>query len=208
MQATFTAQQTAEISRMPYPTLTFLRARGLVRPSVRIGGNRGAANLYGFQDLVALRALAELRAAPSTFDSLQPVIDFLAGAQAHALVEATEKAATVESQQPSACMLVVTASGHPSLENDMTLLRLTEKYGPVLHVVDLRRLVKAVLVEASELRLLRVHVEPGPSGRVPRAKNRKKPPEVNHKKREKESRVVSREEPARPAGNKKKARPT
>jgi hypothetical protein len=164
MQATFTAKQAAELSGLPYPTLSFLRARGIVTPSVRVGGNKGAANVYSFADLVALRSLCELRATPATFDALSSVAKFWKEERARALIVAAERTAG----SPSAQILVITSTGRIALEADATVLALARKYeSSVLHIVDVARLVMGVLVDATQHRLMRLHREPGASGREP-----------------------------------------
>jgi DNA-binding transcriptional MerR regulator len=169
VQATFTSKQAAELCGLPYPTLGFLRARGLLTPSIRVGGNKGAANVYSFEDIVALRCLSALRAVPSTFQAMKGVIAFWTDPEARALIAASEKAVSAKKPLPRRRVLVVTATGKVALAGNKTVNDLVEKHeSAVLHIVDVSRLVDEVLVEASELRLLRLHVEPGPNGRLPR----------------------------------------
>ena len=168
MQATFTAKQAAELSGLPYPTLGFLRARGIVTPSVRVGGNRGAANVYSFADVVALCTLTQLRATPARFETMSEVARFWTTEKARTVVEAAERAASA-GVPPPAQILIITGTGAVELDTDATVLALAQKYeSPVLHIVDLARLVSAVLIEATEHRMRRLHREPGPSGREPR----------------------------------------
>jgi DNA-binding transcriptional MerR regulator len=70
-QPAFTLPQLAEIAEVEYRTLHTWVARGLLRPSLRRSAGTGTPNLFGAQDAVAARVLADLRRAGLSMDVLE-----------------------------------------------------------------------------------------------------------------------------------------
>jgi DNA-binding transcriptional MerR regulator len=65
------------LTGLSYRRLDYLARKGYVRPSLAEAHGSGTRRVYSFEDLVALRTLAELRGAGVSLDALRTVVTFL-----------------------------------------------------------------------------------------------------------------------------------
>ena len=84
----FTLPQLAEIAEVEYRTLHTWVKRGLLAPGVRESAGTGTPNLFGREDAVAARVLADLRRAGLSMGALE-----LAGEALRAHREVTQRPA-------------------------------------------------------------------------------------------------------------------
>ncbi|MGH2721322.1 MAG: MerR family transcriptional regulator, partial [Actinomycetota bacterium] len=66
-----------KLTGLSYRQLDYLARKGFLRPSLAAGSGSGSRRLYSFEDLVALRTIAKLRAAGVSLGALKSVIAFL-----------------------------------------------------------------------------------------------------------------------------------
>jgi DNA-binding transcriptional MerR regulator len=150
----YTTAEAAELGGVAYPTLGYLNAKDILKPSIRVSGHQGAANLYSFADIVALRSISALRKVPAALGTLRGVVDFWKSADGLAVVAGGAPGK----------MLVVSPEGAAKLEEGKDLLALTSKHR-VLHLVDAEALVEDLIVGAAEA--LHEDREPKRRGRPP-----------------------------------------
>jgi DNA-binding transcriptional MerR regulator len=138
---TYTMAEAAELGGVAYPTVAYLAAKNIVRPSIKVGGHQGAANVYSFTDVLALRSISELRRVPAALATMSAVAAFWSTKQGK------ELAAT----RARGKVLVVTPAGKTVLRDDASVLKLTRDHGSnVLHVINAGGLVEDVHVNATE----------------------------------------------------------
>jgi DNA-binding transcriptional MerR regulator len=158
----YTTAEAAELGGLAYPTLGYLSAKNILKPSVKLSGHQGAANAYSFADLLALRSISEIRKVPASLGTLNAVAVFWQSEEGLALADT----------RALGKVLVVTPDGRAKLENDSSVLELTAKYETnVLHVINAGGLVSDVHVEATSQHI----IEPSP-------KRRGRPPGPRHRK--------------------------
>ena len=155
---TYTMAEAAELGGVAYPTVAYLAAKNIVRPSIKVGGHQGAANVYSFTDVVALRSISELRRVPAALATMSAVAAFWSTKQGK------ELAAT----RARGKVLVVTPQGKAVLRDDASVLQLTRDHkSNVLHVINAGGLVEDVHVNATESHF---------AGRGPRRRGRPRGP--------------------------------
>jgi hypothetical protein len=158
----YTTAEAAELGGVAYPTLGYLNAKNILKPSVKLGGHQGAANAYSFADLLALRSISEIRKVPASLGTLSAVAAFWQSEEGLALADT----------RALGKVLVVAPDGRAKLEDDASVLELTAAYKTnVLHVIDAGGLVSDVHAEATS----QLINEPSPKrrGRPPGPKHRK-----------------------------------
>jgi DNA-binding transcriptional MerR regulator len=141
----YTTAEAAELGGIAYPTLGYLNAKGILKPSVRLGGHQGAANAYSFADLVALCSISELRKGPASLGALSAVAEFWKSDEGLALADtgAEDK------------VLIVTPDGKAVLENDAPVLQLSARHRTdVLHVINVGGLVDRLHLWATEQHMI------------------------------------------------------
>ena len=77
IKKSFTAGQAAKAAGISYPQIDRWAKSGLVVPSVQIASGPDTCRVYNFQDLVALRVAAKLRAAGIKSRDLAKVVEYL-----------------------------------------------------------------------------------------------------------------------------------
>lgn len=150
----YTTAEAAELGGVAYPTLGYLNAKDILKPSIRVGGHQGAASLYSFADIVALRSISALRRVPAALGTLRGVVDFWKSADGLAVVAGGAPGK----------VLVVIPEGAAKLEDGKDVLALTSKHR-ILHLVDAEALVEDLIVGAAEN--LNEDREPKRRGRPP-----------------------------------------
>jgi DNA-binding transcriptional MerR regulator len=73
----YRAPEVAKLVEVSYRQLDYWARTGLVKPSVRDAGGSGTQRLYGFQDLVLLRAIKDLLDTGVGLQKIRKAIDFL-----------------------------------------------------------------------------------------------------------------------------------
>ena len=221
MQTRFTSKQAAELCGVPYPTLSFLRARGLVTPSVRAGENKGAASVWDVYDVALLRCLAELRAVPATFDTMKGVIECCRTPEARAVIEANRFDGKVDGPVPDKNLLIIKGNGTAELAGDCKVSELFSagenaegtRAPVVLHIVDLARLAHEVSMDVTALQIVEGNAVPGPKGRLPlvgrkkmkrRGEKRRAPSSAQERRRGERAREANADAPKAKTTKRKK----
>lgn len=77
MEASYTTGQAARLSGVDLRTIAYWDTSAFIVPSVRQASGKGTERLYGFRDIVALRAAGKLRRAGISLQALRKVVRFL-----------------------------------------------------------------------------------------------------------------------------------
>lgn len=73
----FTTSQVVRLTGVNQKTLHYWDHSDFLAPSVQIANGTGSRRLYGFRDLVALKAAHELRQSGVSLQGLRKVVDFI-----------------------------------------------------------------------------------------------------------------------------------
>jgi hypothetical protein len=189
----FTGPQLAELAGIPYVTLAKFVTAGVVTPSVRKGDGSGNVSVWGLADVVAVASFGALRPSPAVADRLRALFDAWHSARGRALVGAPTRSRAARS---GTTFVVVADDGRVVFEDESDLGALSKKYGPRMFVVDAVALVEGVKLDATEKRMMRLHLEPAPSGRVPREKRSGGKRKPGHPRKSQERSAASKREGA------------
>jgi DNA-binding transcriptional MerR regulator len=75
----YSAGEAAQIADVPYTSVDYWARHGLVVPSVAVANGSGTERRYDFKDLLALRAVKELRQRGISTQALRKAIEYVRG---------------------------------------------------------------------------------------------------------------------------------
>jgi hypothetical protein len=154
----FSAEQVADISGTPVPTIKHMTAHGVLEPSVQRARGRGTANVYSFADVVGAAALRTVWDVGSS-EARRNVVRLFQGRGGAELLASAEKCTET--------VIVIDEKGEVHVDTAATSLRtLAKRCGSsVLRVVFVNDIIKAVRERAKTTPFL----PPGPAGRATRS---------------------------------------